>query len=84
MAEVSIKQLADDIDTPVDRLLQQFSDAGISKTSNDMVSEEEKQALLGHLKKQHGGGNDTEPKRMTLQRKTRITSYNVCYTKLLR
>lgn len=29
MAEVSVKQLATDIDTPVDRLLQQFVDAGI-------------------------------------------------------
>ncbi len=73
MAEVSIKQLANDIDTPVERLLQQFGDAGIAKTDNDMVSEEEKQALLGHLKKQHGGASDTEPKRMTLQRKTKST-----------
>ena len=52
MAEVSVKQLATDIDTPVDRLLQQFVDAGISKSkADDMVSESEKQALLAHLKK---------------------------------
>ena len=40
MAEVSVKQLATDIDTPVDRLLQQFVDAGIVKSkADDMVTE---------------------------------------------
>ena len=74
MAEVSVTQLANDIDTSVDRLIQQFADAGIRKTVDDMVNEDEKHSLLTHLKKQHGGGdNDTEPKRMTLQRKTKST-----------
>ena len=74
MAEVSVKQLATDIDTPVDRLLQQFVDAGISKSkADDLVSESEKQTLLAHLKKQHGGDEITAPARMTLQRKTKST-----------
>ncbi|WP_288727428.1 translation initiation factor IF-2 [uncultured Aeromonas sp.] len=74
MAEVSVKQLATDIDTPVDRLLQQFVDAGISKSkADDMVSESEKQTLLAHLKKQHGGDEVAAPARMTLQRKTKST-----------
>ncbi|MCF3096422.1 translation initiation factor IF-2 [Aeromonas australiensis] len=74
MAEVSVKQLATDIDTPVDRLLQQFVDAGISKSkADDMVSESEKQTLLAHLKKQHGGDEIAAPARMTLQRKTKST-----------
>ncbi|MBS4687491.1 translation initiation factor IF-2 [Aeromonas sobria] len=74
MAEVSVKQLATDIDTPVDRLLQQFVDAGISKSkADDMVSESEKQTLLAHLKKQHGGDEVATPARMTLQRKTKST-----------
>ncbi|MGL4933539.1 MAG: translation initiation factor IF-2 [Aeromonas sp.] len=74
MAEVSVKQLATDIDTPVDRLLQQFVDAGISKSkADDMVSESEKQSLLAHLKKQHGGEEIATPARMTLQRKTKST-----------
>ncbi|CAM3967185.1 translation initiation factor IF-2 [Aeromonas sp. MR19] len=74
MAEVSVKQLATDIDTPVDRLLQQFVDAGISKSkADDMVSESEKQTLLTHLKKQHGGDEVAAPARMTLQRKTKST-----------
>ncbi|MGY3857375.1 MULTISPECIES: translation initiation factor IF-2 [Aeromonas] len=74
MAEVSVKQLASDIDTPVDRLLQQFADAGIVKSkADDMISESEKQTLLAHLKKQHGGDEITAPARMTLQRKTKST-----------
>ena len=74
MAEVSVKQLATDIDTPVDRLLQQVVDAGIVKSkADDMVSESEKQTLLAHLKKQHGGDEVTAPARMTLQRKTKST-----------
>ena len=73
MAEVSVTQLANDIDTSVERLLQQFTDAGIRKAVDDMVSEEEKQTLLTHLKRQHGGADDSEPKRMTLQRKTKST-----------
>ena len=73
MSEVSVTQLATDIDTSVERLLQQFSAAGLSKSVDDMVSEDEKQTLLNHLKKQHGGGDEAEPKRMTLQRKTKST-----------
>ncbi|WP_445397359.1 translation initiation factor IF-2 [Zobellella sp. An-6] len=73
MAEVSLTQLASDIDTPVDRLVQQFREAGMEKSSADMVSETEKAALLAFLKKQHGANDDNEPKRMTLKRKTKST-----------
>ena len=55
-------------DTIVDRLIEQFSQAGIKKAQNDSVSESEKQQLLDYLKKQHGG--DAAPTKMTLQRKT--------------
>ena len=68
MAEVSVKQLATDIDTPVDRLLQQFVDAGtVSKSkADDLVSESEKQTpCWAHLKKQHGGDEVAAPARMT-------------------
>lgn len=72
MADLSVKQLAIDVGTPVDRLVQQFKDAGLDKDADAMVSEQEKQTLLEHLKKQHGADN-AEPKRMTLQRKTKST-----------
>ncbi|WP_319781641.1 translation initiation factor IF-2 [Oceanisphaera sp. IT1-181] len=72
MAEVTLSQLASDIDTSVDRLVQQFREAGMEKSLGDSVSETEKADLLTFLKKQHGAAAD-EPKRMTLQRKTMST-----------
>lgn len=73
MAEVQIEKLAGDIGTSVDRLLQQFADAGITKAKDDTVTEEEKAKLLDHLSKQHGGAGAGAPKKMTLQRKTTST-----------
>ncbi len=71
MADVSIEKLASDIGTTVDRLVGQFKDAGIAKNAGDQVNEDEKKKLLDHLSKQHGSAS--EPKRMTLQRKTTST-----------
>lgn len=73
MAEVSIEKLATDIGTQVDRLVQQFADAGLTKKVGDMVTEDEKRQLLDHLSKAHGGSGSEGPKRMTLQRKTTST-----------
>ena len=73
MAEVQIEKLANDIGTSVDRLLQQFADAGIRKGADDTVSEDDKRILLEHLSKQHGSGANEAPKKMTLQRKTTST-----------
>ena len=73
MAEVSVEKLASDIGTSVDRLVQQFADAGISKKVDGQVTEDEKRQLLDHLSKQHGGDGNAEPRRMTLQRKTTST-----------
>ncbi|RUO25265.1 translation initiation factor IF-2 [Aliidiomarina minuta] len=73
MAEVKIEKLASDIGTSVERLLQQFKDAGMSKGAEDSVSEDEKQKLLTHLNKQHGGEGPSEPTRMTLKRKSKST-----------
>ena len=75
MSEVTVKALAEEIGTQIDRLLQQFADAGISKKAEDSVSQQEKQSLLAHLKKEHGGDSTSgeAPTRLTLQRKTRST-----------
>lgn len=67
MTKVSITTLAQEINTPVDTLLQQFADAGIKKTVSDTVSQTEKEALLAHLNPQKG------PTKLTLQRKTHST-----------
>ena len=54
MAEVTVAELANEIGTPVDRLVSQLADSGVNKSATDSVSQEEKEALLDHLKKQHG------------------------------
>lgn len=74
MTQLTVKALSDEIGTPVDRLIEQLADAGIRKASSDNVTDEEKQQLLSHLKKEHGDkSGDSEPTRLTLQRKTRST-----------
>ncbi|NIF49337.1 MULTISPECIES: translation initiation factor IF-2 [Enterobacteriaceae] len=69
MTDVTVKALAAEIQTSVDRLVQQFADAGIPKSADDSVSAQEKQTLLAHLNHEHGSG----PDKLTLQRKTRST-----------
>ena len=55
MADVTVKQLADTVGAPVDRLLKQMKEAGLDhKSEGDAVTEEQKQALLGFLKRSHG------------------------------
>ena len=70
MAEVTVEQLANTVKVPVDRLLKQMQEAGLSHGSqDDLVTEEEKQRLLGFLQKSHG---DTEEpkKKITIKRKS--------------
>ena len=38
MTDVTIKALASEIQTSVDRLIQQFADAGIRKSADDSVT----------------------------------------------
>ncbi|BES73002.1 translation initiation factor IF-2 [Marinobacter nanhaiticus D15-8W] len=73
MAEVTVKQLADDVGAPVDRLLRQIVEAGLkARSENDAVSSDEKQQLLAFLRKNHGE-SDGEPRKITLKRKTTTT-----------
>ena len=72
MSEVTVKALASEIDTSVERLLKQFKDAGIEKSADDSISLDEKQVLLTHLKREHGD-DGSAPTRLTLQRKKRST-----------
>ena len=73
MSEVSIEKLASDIKTPLDRLVQQFKDAGLDKKPGDNVTEGEKKQLLDHLSKAHGNSGEVAPQKMTLKRKTTST-----------
>jgi len=55
MAEVTVKELAEVVRIPVDKLLQQLRDAGLDKQGeSDSVSDQEKVQLLTHLQKGRG------------------------------
>jgi len=71
MAEVTVKQLAQVVGTPIDKLLVQLSDAGIAKTGeNDMISDSEKLSLLTHLRESRGqAASGGASKKITLKRK---------------
>jgi translation initiation factor IF-2 len=70
MAEVTVSLLAKGVGTPVDKLLIQMKEAGLSHSSEDeVVSDEDKQTLLAYLQSAHGS-DSAEPKKITLKRKT--------------
>ncbi len=72
MAEVTVKQLAQVVGTPVEKLLEQLRDAGIEKSGEgDVISDAEKGTLLSHLRQSRGeattaGGSG---RKITLRRK---------------
>ena len=73
MAETTVKKLADIVGTPVEKLLSQMKDAGLPHgDASEVVSDEQKQQLLAHLRKSHGAA-DTEAKKITLKRKSTST-----------
>ncbi len=74
MSEVTVKQLAETVGIPLERLLGQLSEAGLQKTgADDVLSDEEKVRLLAYLRQRHGKGNGENdllsPRRVTLKRK---------------
>jgi translation initiation factor IF-2 len=73
MSNTTVAELAQEIGTPVDRLVSQLADSGVNKSATDSVSQDEKESLLEHLKKQHGDDSTAAPKKMTLNRKSKST-----------
>ncbi len=71
MPEVTVKQYAEVIQIPVERLLEQLEEAGLAgKSADDAISDNEKTELLGYLRRKHGKENEAGPERITLRRKT--------------
>ena len=72
MADVTVKQLAQVVGIPVERLLNQLQEAGLSITDEQqIVNESQKRTLLSHLKS--GGTNkstEVASERITLRRKS--------------
>jgi translation initiation factor IF-2 len=64
MAEVTVKQLAGVVGTPVERLLEQIKDAGLAiDTPDSLISDADKMTLLGYLRGQHGKDSDLQMKK---------------------
>lgn len=74
MSEVTVNQFASTVGIPVERLLAQLHEAGISAADGDArLTEQEKMQLLGYLRRSHGkaeGEGGTAPSRVTLKRKS--------------
>ncbi len=80
MAEVTVKQLADVVGTPIERLLEQIKDAGLSADKADsLISDTDKVQLLEYLRGQHGktatAGEKT--KKITLGKRKSVSELKV-------
>jgi len=73
MSDVTVRQLAEVVGIPLDRLLTQLGEAGLEVAEpDDILSDAEKLKLLAHLRQSHGKekAEIVEPSRVTLQRRT--------------
>jgi translation initiation factor IF-2 len=74
MSEVTVKQLASTVGIPVERLLTQLNEAGISaENAETTLTEQEKVKLLGYLRRSHGKAEPevgAAPGQVTLKRKS--------------
>ena len=74
MSEVTVRTLAKLVGTPVDKLLEQLAEAGMSFSGPDqVVTPTEKMKLLGFLRRTHGKSEasteDAAPRQITLKRR---------------
>ncbi|MEL6215688.1 MAG: translation initiation factor IF-2 N-terminal domain-containing protein, partial [Pseudomonadota bacterium] len=74
MADVTVTQFAEVLKVPVDKLLEQLDEAGISvEGADDTISEDAKMELLGYLRRQRGKSESklaAAPRKITLKRKS--------------
>lgn len=74
MTDKSIKELALSVGTPVEKLLEQVRDAALpQRKADDIITSEQQNALVNHLKKIHGQ-DDGHAGKITLKRKTTSTA----------
>ena len=74
MAEVTVKEFAETVGVPIDRLLTQLSEAGIDVTDPEgTINDDQKLELLAYLRR--GKSSDSEegsgPSRITFRRRSR-------------
>jgi translation initiation factor IF-2 len=70
MASNNVAQFATELKMSADLLLTQLNAAGVTKASaSDVLSKEDKDKLLEHLRRSHGVAPDADKKKITLTRK---------------
>ena len=73
MSVKTVRQLAEIVKIPLDRLLVQLKEAGlVASTADAEVSDAEQSKLLAHLRQRHGkatGENENAPNRVVLKRR---------------
>ncbi len=74
MSDKTVQELAKIVGIPLERFLEQLSEAGLAPhAADDVVSEDDKVKLLSHLRKRHGKSDadevSTAPTRITLKRR---------------
>ena len=71
MASTTVAQLAAELNRSAAALLEQLQSAGVNKAStDDSLSESDKERLLDHLRTSHGTAAGPERKKITLTRKS--------------
>ena len=73
MAETTVRELADVVGIPVNRLLAHLGESGLPHTeANERINDQEKAQLFTHLRRLHGksGGEPAAPRKITLRRKS--------------
>ena len=73
MSEVTVRELAEVVGIPVDRLLAQLGNSGLPHTDADeRLNEQDKDQLLGHLRQLHSSDEtgSAAPRKITLKRKS--------------
>ena len=73
MSEVTVRELAEVVGIPVDRLLVQLGKSGLPHTDADQrLNEQDKAQLLGHLRQLHSSSESESaaPRKITLKRKS--------------
>ena len=73
MAETTVRELADVVGIPVNRLLAHLGESGLPHTEADeRINDQEKAQLFTHLRRLHGksGAEPAAPRKITLRRKS--------------
>ena len=73
MTDKSIKELALNVGSPVEKLLEQVREAGLpQRKADDIITTEQQDSLMSHVKKSQG--SESQAGQITLKRKTTSTA----------